>query len=199
MKKYIQITYLIIISILFVSCAKVPPPKLAPNHLIDGVYIDIHSPNQEGWVKFSHSNSGISFGKYGNKYNESSIAQVVFYPMKNIQNNQEFLELIKYKTLTSSDKNRYIHLKSNVNLSKKRKYTCVLASALYKDKLATTRKGNKEELFMQVKSLYCRDPKRTEQKAGFMIGYSYRGEELNSNFDSEANSFIRGVEFPEYK
>ena len=191
MKKYIQISYIIIISILLTSCTKVPLPKLPPNHLIDGVYMDIHSPDQEGWVKFFHSNSGISFGKYGNKYNESSIANVVFYPMKNIQNNQEFIELIKYKMITNNDKGRYIHLKSNVKLSKTRKYTCVLGSALYKDKLATTRKGNKEQLFMQVKSLYCKDPKRTEQKAGFMIGYSFRGEKLNSNFDSEANIFIR--------
>jgi len=192
-KKLIQLS---IITVIFIGCVRHEPQYLPANHLIDGTYIDIHSPNAEKWSKMIHSDSQIIFGKKGIKYNESYIARVVFFPLKSRKNKNDFFNLIQEQASKSIDKERFIVIKSNFKLSNKRKYPCVIAQQLVQDKKATTSKNNKENLIMQIKALYCKDPKR--EKAAFMIGYSYRGEAINSNFDLEADSFIDGVRFSKY-
>jgi len=182
--------------LIFTACTRTEPTILPANHLIDGKYINIHSPNSSGWSKMKHTNSEVIFAKKGKKYNESYIARVVFFPLESTKNKNHFLKLIKRQASKSTNEKRFIQLKSNFKLSTQRNYHCVIAKQLFRDTMATTANGNKEDLFLQVKSAYCRDPKRKE--AGFMIGYSFRGESIHSNFDFEANSFIDGVRFSKY-
>ena len=187
------------IIIIFVSCARVKPPTLPANYFYDGSYIDIHSPNQKNWSLMAKDKTQVTFAKYGEKYNESYIARVVFFQIEKTNTEKELIEFFTTNALKSSNKERFDLLESDIKESKQRKYTCILGKMLYKDKMAKTRGNNKEILLMQVKSLYCIDPKRKSKDTGFMIGYSYRGERINSTFDEEADSFISGVEFKEYK
>jgi hypothetical protein len=199
MKQILKLTMFLFIASIFISCARVESPKLPPNHLIDEIYMDIHSPNQEGWSKISHSNFGITFGKYGKKYNETYIARVIFFKVEKTNSDKEFLELLSQDALKSTNKKRFDLLESDIQYEKQRKYPCILVKILSKDKMATTTKGNKEKLLMKTKALYCKDPKNKNNDSAFMIGYSYRGEKANSSFDMQADSFLNGVEFPEYK
>ena len=187
------------ITIILTSCAKNEQPKLPANYFYEGSYINIHSPKQKNWSLMKKDQTQIIFAKFGKKYNESYIARVVFFPIEKRTTDKELIKFFTINALKSSNKERFDLLESNIKESKQRKYTCVLGKMLYKDKMAKTRKNNKELLLMQVKSLYCIDPKRKNRDAGFMIGYSYRGKKINSTFDKEADSFIRGVEFKEYK
>ena len=199
MKQTLKLSIFLAITILFSSCVKKELPKLPANYFYDGSYIDIHSPNQKNWSLMKKDQTQIIFAKFGEKSNDSYIARVVFFPIEKTTTDKELIEFFTKNTLKSSNKERFDLLESNIKESKQRKYTCVLGKMLYRDKMAKTRNNNKEVLLMQVKSLYCIDPKRKNKDAGFMIGYSYRGEKINSTFDKEADSFISGVEFKKYK
>jgi len=190
--------YFIIIAV-FTSCVRTEISKLPANYFYDGTYIDIHSPNQKDWSLMKKDQTQIVFAKFGDKYNESYIARVVFFPLEKMNSDKELLKLLSESAIKSSNEERFTLLESNIQDDPKRKYPCILAKMLYKDKMAKTKKGNKEQLLMQVKALYCKDPKRKNSDAGFMIGYSVRGEKISPSFDSEADSFIQGVEFKQYK
>lgn len=185
----------ILMAISLAACATTN--TLPANYFYEGSYINIHSPNQEGWLELKKTQSEIVFGKKGEKHNASYIARVVFFPMKNTSSDKDFLNLIKEYVSKVSDAGRFTIDTYSLALSNSRNYPCALGKSLLRDKNATTSTGSKEALLMQVKSLYCKDPKR--KGAGFMIGYSYRGETENPHFDTEADSFISGVEFPEQK
>jgi hypothetical protein len=190
--------FILFVFIFILGCSKSLKP-LPPNYFFEGSCINIHSPNQEGWFLISKDQTQITFGKYGKKNNESYIARVVFFPLNKTQKDKNFLTTIKKQILDNSNKKRFEVIKSTFRLVKSRKYPCVLVDTLAKDKMAKTKNKKKEELLIRIKSLYCKDPKRKNIEAGFMIGYSYRGEKIISTFDMEADSFIKGVEFPEYE
>lgn len=195
-KRLAELALFLIGVFLFTGCVSLEQPKLPPNHLIDGTYMNIHSPNSHGWMKIDHSNYQVVFAKRGIKDNESYIAKVTFFPLPAIKTEEEFLHFIQTNASKQIDKKRFSDIKTNFTLYKQRSYTCVMAQELYKDKMAKTSSTNTEELLMQNKSLYCKDPKREE--AGFTVGYSYRGESIIPTFDLEADSFIDGVRFPKY-
>ncbi len=155
--------------------------------------MDIYSLNQEGWSLIDRSTSQILYAKTGTRYNESYIARVVFFPLEFTENKQEFLNLIKIRESKNNLNNRFTTMESNIKLSEQRNYPCVMAEQLFKDKTAITSCGNKEKLFMQIKSLYFKDKRKED--SGVMIGYSYRGAFIDPNFDLEADNFIKGVQF----
>ena len=101
-------------TVIFISCARVEVPKLPANYFYEGSYIDIHSPNQEGWSLASKSSKGMIFGKYGKEKGSSFIANVIFFPLpKEPKDKNEFLSLIKEGAQQDTDKNRFDKIKSN--------------------------------------------------------------------------------------
>lgn len=179
---------------IFTSCSKNQLITLSPKHRIAENYINIYSPNSNNWVKIKHSKKDIVFAKKGIENYESYIARIVFFPQTYSSNKKDFLEQIKKVNSKINNKKRFDILKSNFKFLN-RSYECVLARSLMKDKKAKVPYGT-DSLLMQVKSLYCKDPKN--KKMAFMIGYSFRGKLVTPNFDSEADSFIDSIRFPQY-
>ncbi len=169
---------------------------LPPKYYYDGSYIQMHSPDSEGWIKLKEDDIQITFGKKGNIEGESYIARVVFFPIEKSKTKEEFLNTIK-NDINQYNKERFELVKSNIKLNGRKSYPCVEVKYILKDKEATISTFSKTELFMNTKALYCKDPKR--ENAGFMIGYSFRGYSINPNLDKEADSFIKGVYFKDYK
>lgn len=194
MNKVVSYIAIGVIAIVFLGCTGASGPKLPANYYYEGSYIDIHSPNSEGWHEAKKSTSQIVFLKDGNVSGESYVARVIFFPLETTDNKEEFLNLIKNNETKNSNLERFIPIESSFKLSEQRSYSCVIAKQISKDKMAKTSLFSTEEQFMQVKSLYCKDPK--SESRGFMVGYSFRGYKVNKNFDEEANSFIDGVQFP---
>ena len=194
MNKVVSYITMGMIAILFLGCTGASGPKLPANYYYEGHYIDIHSPNSEGWLEITKSTSQIVFVKDGNLSGESYVARVVFFPLETTNSKEEFLESIKNNETNNRNKERFTPIESNFKLSEQRSYSCVVAKQLSKDKMAKTSFFGTEEQFMQVKSLFCKDPK--SEGRGFMVGYSFRGYAVNKNFDKEADSFINGVQFP---
>jgi hypothetical protein len=190
-----RLALLLIITVTLNACANAQ--TLPANYFYRGSYIDIHSPNQAGWKELIKTQSEIVFGKKGKNDNASYVARVVFFSLEETKSDKEFLRIIREIASTISNKKRFSIVEDSFKLSSLRSYPCVLSRSLLKDKNAKTAHENNAVLFMQVKALFCKDPKR--EGAGFMIGYSYRGEAINRQFDTEADSFIKGVEFPEEK
>ena len=192
MKRKLQLSVFLLITIIFTGCSRVEPPKIPANYFYEGSYVDIYSPNQEGWSLMNKSTQGIVFAKDGKEKGSSFVAQVSFFPLqKETKSKNEFLNLIKKSAEQDINKDRYDLIESNFALYEKRNYTCVMAKTLTKDKKAKISPFNTKILLMGIKSLYCKDPKAT--KRAFMVGYSYRGEFIYPNLDVEADSFIDGV------
>ena len=194
MNKVVSYITIWVIAILFLGCGGASGPKLPANYYYEGSYIDIHSPDSEGWYEAKKSTSQIVFLKDGNIPGESYVARVVFFPLENTNTKEEFLNLIKNNETENRNLERFTPIESSFQLSEQRSYLCVMAKQLSKDKMAKTSSFGTEEQFMQVKSLFCKDPK--SKGRGFMVGYSFRGFAVNKSFDDEANSFIDGVQFP---
>lgn len=197
--KLIFKTSIFLIAILLLSgCTRSQPPTLPANYYYEGSYIDIHSPNEEGWSLMGKSTQGIVFGKNGKEKGDSQIAQVLFFPLsKDTKDKNEFLSLIEKDFHKNTNKDRFDIIKSDFQLYDQRKYTCVMVKALVNDKKAKTSSFTTDSLKMSIKSLYCKDPKT--EKRGFMVSYSYRGKIIDPKLNDKANSFINGVEFSEYK
>ena len=167
-------------------------PKVLPaNYLFEGDYINIHSPNSTGWSVVDKSESRVVLGKDGDK--GRYIAEVIFFSILTADK-KDFFDSIQKETSKISNDKRYSVLSSEFNIMEERNYPCVLSKQLIKDKKAQTSSANTEILMTQIKSLYCTDPKN--KGAGFMIGYSFRGQEIAKDIDKQADSFIAGVEFP---
>ena len=194
MNKVVSYITLGVIAIVFSGCTETSSPKLPANYYYEGSYIDIHSPDSEGWHESRKSNSQIVFTKHGKVSGESYVARVVFFPLETTNTKEEFLDLIKNNETKNSNKERFTKIESNFQLSEQRSYLCVMAKQLSKDKMAKTSPLSTEEQFMQVQSLYCKDPK--SEGRGFMVGYSFRGYAVHKGFEKEADSFINGVQFP---
>ncbi|MCF6340790.1 MAG: hypothetical protein L3J10_08610 [Sulfurimonas sp.] len=163
--------------------------KILPaNYLFEGDYIKIHSPNSTGWSVLDKSNSKVIMGK---KDNEGSYeAKVIFFPIYIVEK-KEFYDLIKNETSKIKNDKRYSILSSKLNSTEKRGYPCVETKQILKAKTSPAATGS---LIMQINALYCKDPKR--EGAGFMVGYSFRGQEIIEDIDIQADSFIEGVQFP---
>ncbi|MBC8236741.1 MAG: hypothetical protein H8E76_00785 [Helicobacteraceae bacterium] len=154
MNKIIKFSILLMATVLFLGCTGARGPELPANHLIDGSYIDIHSPNSKGWSKMVHSNSQVVFAKDGNISGESYVARVVFFPLAVTKTKNEFFNLIKTQASQSFNEERFITIESSFESSEQRSYPCAEAKQLFKDKMAKTStfSFSTEEQFMQVKS-----------------------------------------------
>jgi len=163
-------------------------PKMLPaNYLFEGDYIKIHSPNSAGWSVVNKAESKVVMGKNSDK--GRYIAEVVFFSIFTI-GKKNFFNFIQRETSKINSDQRYTVVSSEFKETDKRNYPCVISKQLLKDK----KEIGTDILITQIKSLYCKDPKN--ESIGFMVGYSFRGQEIIKDMDKQADSFIDGVQFP---
>ncbi|MCK4874885.1 MAG: hypothetical protein KAS26_03465 [Sulfurimonas sp.] len=170
---------------------KKTPKVLPPNYLFDGDYINIYSPNSDGWSVVEKSESKVVVGKRSDK--GKYIAEVIFFSILTTGKN-EFFDFIQKETSKINNDKRYTVVSSEFKETGKRSYPCVMSKQILKDKKTEKSSTSTDALMTQIKSLYCKDPK--SDSIGFMIGYSFRGQKIIKDIDKQADDFIAGVEFP---
>jgi hypothetical protein len=164
---------------------------LPPNYLFDGDYINIYSPNSDGWSVVDKSESKVVVRKRNDK--GRYIAEVVFFSILTTGKN-EFFDFIQKETSKINNDKRYTVVSSEFEETDKRSYPCVMSKQILRDKKIEKSSTSTDALMTQIKSLYCKDPK--SESTGFMIGYSFRGQKIIKDMDKQADDFIAGVEFP---
>ena len=170
---------------------KKTPKVLPPNYLFDGDYINIYSPNSDGWSVVEKSESKVVVGKRSDK--GKYIAEVIFFSILTTGKN-EFFDFIQKETSKINNDKRYTVVSSEFKETGKRSYPCVMSKQILRDKKIEKSSTSTDALMTQIKSLYCKDPK--SDSIGFMIGYSFRGQKIIKDIDKQADDFIAGVEFP---
>jgi len=168
--------------------------SLAPGQLYLGPVINVRAPESEGWKLISSSANGMAFGKRGTSANETYIAQVSFFPLPPTPNREDFVAMIKLAIERDSSAERFKTIKADYDYTDERGYPCVRFNALTEDTKAKTSLFRREILTLQVNSLYCRHPRKPE--SGFAAVFSHRGASIDEALDSEAQSFIEGVQVP---
>lgn len=192
---FLVITLLLVLA----ACAMPPPPlgkPLPPGYLYKAKFLNIHSPNQQGWYLAGAAQSGMQFVRHGKEKDETFAAQVSTFPLPEFHKADEFLDFIKRGFQEDTNPKRFTTIKTNFKLYAARKYLCVRVSAEIEDKQALTAQNHHEKLKLQSISLYCRHP--LNKLAGFAIIYSHRGKSLYPDLAKDANAFIAGVQVPGY-
>ncbi|MDW5443160.1 hypothetical protein [Polaromonas sp. SM01] len=132
--------------------------------------------------------------KGGAENNETYGAQVIIFKKPPLNNdNDEFVNFVKKRIATMNPNPRFQEVKSSYQYSESRGYPCVDVTIDFDDTAAVTPTG-KDQLKLQVISLYCRHP--TQQDLGFLAAYSHRGKTLDEQLESPAKNFIEGVNVP---
>jgi hypothetical protein len=171
--------------------AQSPGQPVTPMQLFPSSILNIYSPNDKGWVVTSAARNGISFGKKGTENNETYGAQVIFFEKPPVNNDDDgFINFVKKRIATMNPTPRFQELKSSYQYSESRGYPCVDAQISFDDTAAATPTG-KEQLKLQVISLYCRHP--TQHDVGFFAAYSHRGTTIDDRLDLPARNFIDGI------
>ncbi len=167
---------------------------VSAGYLYEGGYINVRSPNSDGWYLVSSSPSGMEFAKGGVESNESFGAQLLMFPLASTSGKDELVSIMKQSFENDFDAGRYEAIESEFKYSDDRVYPCVVVEYVVKDTQAQTSPSRREALLLQAVSLYCRHPVR--QGTGFSIIYSHRGQSLYSNLAEEAQNYIDGVQVP---
>ncbi len=198
-RRNLVILALLTASMLLSACVATNPTRrpvpVSAGYLYEGGYINVHSPNSDGWHLVSSSPSGMEFAKGGVESNESFGAQLLMFPLASTNGNDELVSIMRQSFENDFDSGRYQAVESEFKYSEERVYPCVVVEYVVKDTQAQTSSSRRETLLLQAKSLYCRHPVR--QDTGFSIIYSHRGQFLHSKLVEEAQSFIDGVQVPE--
>ncbi len=167
---------------------------VTPKQLFPSNTLNVYSPDDKGWIITGVASNGISFGKRGAENNETYGAQVIIFEKPPVNNdNDEFINFVKKRIATMNPTPRFQELKSSYQYSESRGYPCVDVHINFDDTAAVTSTG-KEQLKLQVISLYCRHP--TQQDIGFFAAYSHRGKTIDDQLERPAKDFIDGVNVP---
>ena len=196
-QNYLLIVFFIL-PILLSACVTSGPTRntkpVPAGFLYKGDYINVRSPNSDGWHLVQSSPEGMAFAKGGANPGESFGAQLLMFPLTPTKTKDEFVSLIKQGYKNDTDTERFKSIESEFKYSEKRSYPCVEVTSVVEDKNAQTSPTQREVLLLQAKALYCRHPER--QATGFSISYSHRGKTLYSSLDAEGKSFIDGLQVP---
>jgi hypothetical protein len=194
-----RLRLLSIAAFFLVSCASPSQqlPSVVPGKLFEGGYIDVRAPQSEGWQLAESSSRGMGFRKPGVASGESFGAQVLFFELPPAQTPEQFVELMKEGMRKDTDPVRFDVIESSTTYTEEREYPCARHHGVLNDKQARTSPTTKEQLVLEMYSLYCRHPLRTN--TGFAAIYSYRGRGRYPALDKEAQDFIKGVQVPAAK
>ncbi|MFT3960422.1 hypothetical protein [Propionivibrio sp.] len=176
-----------------VAHAQSPGQPVSPKQSFSSSILNIHAPDSEGWIITAVAGNGISFGKKGTVSGETYGAQVVFFELPLTTGNEEFVSFVKKRIATMNPPPRFQETDSNYHYIEDRGYPCVDARINLDDTAAVTPTG-REQLKLQVISLYCRHPE--QQQVGFFAAYSHRGKVADDQIESAAKNFIETINVP---
>lgn len=171
-----------------------PFRPVSPGQEFKGGYINVRTPNSEGWQLVRSSRDGMEFAKPGRSRGENLGAQVLMFGLEPTQSPEEFLALIRRGITRDTDPKRFEVIKSTIEHSAERGYPCIRYSASLRDGEAQTSPSTREVLLLETEALYCRHPVR--DTTGFAVIYHYRGRASYPSLRDEAEDFIRGVQVP---
>ena len=196
--KYIQV---FIFPIVLTSCVATSTQlhfePVPAGVLFEGLFINIHAPNSNGWHLTGSSSRGMEFGRKGNSTNQTFGAQVFLFSWGGDRNTEELLLLAREAFEEDWQLERYENIEKEFYPSEERDYPCVRIKSVTKDKFSLTSDNEREALILQASALYCVHPDPSLEGTGFAIIYSHRGSSLHPNFGDEAQDFIDGVQVPE--
>lgn len=190
-----KIAFLILGSLMssFVSAQSSGRP-VNPKQLFPSSILNVYAPDSEGWVITGAGSNGISFGKKGVEAAETYGAQVIIFEMPPTTSGEELVSFVKKRIAAMNPPPRFQETNSVYQYSEDRGYPCVNVQIGFDDTAAVSPTG-KEQLKLQVSSLYCRHP--VQQQLGFLAAYSYRGKTADNQIEGAAKSFIAGINVPE--
>jgi len=178
------------------ACATTLPPG-QPYHGSDWAgYLDLRSPNSEGWGVVQVSPERIAFARKGTQPDESIAAWVMRGAAPPTQTREEWLSLVKTAEERGLDRDRFTLLKSEYAFTDERRYPCVRSSVVREDRQAQVSAFRRETLMLREILLSCRHPVR--QDTGFSISYSHRGDGEYPNLEAEAQAFFDRIQVPGY-
>ncbi|MCC6141478.1 MAG: hypothetical protein IT389_12785 [Nitrospira sp.] len=170
------------------------PQNVPPGKLYAGPIINITAPNSEGWQLLKSDSSGLAFGRRGNAPDESFTAQVATFNPPQTDSPEEFESLMVKGAQSDANTERFQTKSFTHKFTSARGYPCVQMNNISEDTKAQSGPNKTEPLIMQNEHLYCRHPVR--KNIGFVVIYSHRGKELHPDFQTEAHSFIEGIQVP---
>lgn len=179
-----------------ISCAvnaQSPGQPVTPKQFFPSRILNVYSPDSVGWVVTSAGSNGISFGKRGSESGETYGAQVIIFEMPSTTGSEELLSFVKKRIATMNPSPRFQEINSKYQYIENRGYPCVNVQIDFDDTAAVTPTG-KEQLKLQVISLYCRHPE--QQQLGFFVAYSHRGKVTDDQIESAAQNFIAAINVP---
>ncbi|MDD5249117.1 MAG: hypothetical protein PHY45_09035 [Rhodocyclaceae bacterium] len=169
--------------------------SVSPGKLFAGKLLNVRAPNSEGWKLITSSGATLAFARAGASSNESYAAQVTLFAIAESKNPEEFVSLIKNGAEADAPPDRFNNLESSYEYTDQRGYDCVRVKSVTEDTKARTSFFSRESLKLQAASLYCKHPRQAG--AAFVAAFSHRGETLDSELESQAQSFIEGVQVPD--
>ncbi len=176
------------------ACQSVP---LIPGKLFSGPFINVRSPNSEGWRLLDSSDRGMIFVRRGASPEESYAARVFAVALPESTDRDEFVALVKRHFQDNTSPERFRYLETNCEYTEKRGYPCVSIKAVADDTKASPSSGQ-QVLKLQIHLLVCRHPKPLKRGSeGFGIEFSHRGSNLDPALDTQAEAFIEGVQVPQ--
>ena len=173
--------------------AQSPGQPVTPKQLFPSNILNVYAPDSEGWIVTGVGNNGISFGKRGSEIGETYGAQVIIFEMPPMTSSEAFVGFVKNRIAIMNPPPRFQETNSNYRYTEDRGYPCVNAHIAFDDNDAITPTG-KEQLKLQVISLYCRHPE--QQRLGFFSAYSHRGKSADDQIEVAAKSFIEAISVP---
>src|SRR4051812_36620217 len=94
-------------AVILAACAapprQLPPPPLAPAKLFEGGYINVRSPNADGWRLIGSSPRGMGFAKPGPAAGETHGAQVLMFDLRPTETPDQFADLIRQSVEKDTD------------------------------------------------------------------------------------------------
>ena len=187
----------LLLVVLMLSACATPLLPGQPYHGSDWAgYLDVRSPNSEGWRMVQVSPRSIAFGRKGTQLEQSFAAWVMRGPLPPTQTREDMVSRLKTEMEGGLDRDRFTLLKSEYAFTDERRYPCVRSSVVREDRQAQVSAFRRETLMLREILLSCRHPVR--QDTGFSISYSHRGDGEYPNLEAEAQAFFDRIQVPGY-
>jgi hypothetical protein len=180
--------------LVFAAYAQSPGQPVAPKQPFPSRILNVYAPDSEGWIITGAGRNGIAFAKRGAESSETYGAQSIIFEMPPTAGHQELVTFVKERIAAMNPPPRFQEANSNYQYIESRGYPCVDVHIDFDDTAAVTPAG-REQLKLQVISLYCRHP--VLQQLGFFAAYSHRGKATDDQLDLAARTFIEAIGVPE--
>ena len=167
-----------------------------PGELYEGELINIRAPTSWGWLLMQMDHNGVTFIRGNSSTDTSYVAQIMAFHEPPMNTSDELLA--SFKTVT--EQNQLAHsrykkpLELHFEITSERPYPCVRLRGTVEDLKAVMLDGTVGSASLYIRSFYCQHP--TKRDFQFLIMYSQRGGPPDPNLDSQAQSFINGIQVP---